>query len=170
MFREQQRRNEKERAEEEQAARPVFARRFATNWVQQQLQLLKEAQPSAPPRTRPHSERHPHDHHHSEEERRHAQVAHGAHEKQTPSHRPPPTNPELLQHARRQIDHMNKHTQPKLKCCVCLVRKTASEMRTFVPCGHRCVCINCIPNIQIAIAKECPLCRQEITQVIQVFD
>lgn len=50
------------------------------------------------------------------------------------------------------------------KCCViCL-----DEFRThvIVPCGHRCVCEACAQMV----TDTCPICRQQVTTVMRVYD
>ena len=50
-------------------------------------------------------------------------------------------------------------------CIICLENK-----RTFalVPCGHRCLCAACTDLSAIGFA--CPICREEATGVLRVFD
>lgn len=50
------------------------------------------------------------------------------------------------------------------ECVVCI---RAPKTHAFVPCGHLCVCQQCVPMMMIK--KRCPICRQKATQVIKVF-
>ena len=58
------------------------------------------------------------------------------------------------------------HLLPSLEgeeneCCVCL---DAPRQQVFLPCGHVCVCVKCGDPLQ-----QCPLCRAEISQNINLF-
>jgi len=50
------------------------------------------------------------------------------------------------------------------ECIICL---RSSKTHAFVPCGHLCICQDCVPMTMAD--KRCPICRQEVTQVIKVF-
>lgn len=50
-------------------------------------------------------------------------------------------------------------------CVICLEEKSN---RIFVPCGHKCVCDDCSLFFQnIEKTMNCPLCRREITHIIE---
>jgi hypothetical protein len=36
-----------------------------------------------------------------------------------------------------------------------------------VPCGHMCLCSNCLPKVQAA--GKCPLCRMQLQDLVQLF-
>jgi hypothetical protein len=52
------------------------------------------------------------------------------------------------------------------ECVVCLVRRARIAL---IPCGHKCVCRECLPVLQDAGAG-CPLCRREIRDAIQIYE
>jgi len=56
------------------------------------------------------------------------------------------------------------NSQQLSECIVCLKE---AKTHAFVPCGHLCVCHQCVPKLMSK--KHCPLCRQKATQVIKVF-
>lgn len=48
-------------------------------------------------------------------------------------------------------------------CSICM----ANQINTVcIPCGHRCVCMDC----KAKNLKECPICRVKIQQIVQTFD
>ena len=52
------------------------------------------------------------------------------------------------------------------ECVVCLVRRARMAL---VPCGHKCVCQDCVQILRDAGAG-CPLCRREMQDAILIFD
>lgn len=50
---------------------------------------------------------------------------------------------------------------PDSKCKVCYERTVNSVL---LRCGHMCVCMTCSEQLQT-----CPICRQEITEVVRAF-
>ncbi|RUP09026.1 hypothetical protein BC936DRAFT_140102 [Jimgerdemannia flammicorona] len=62
-----------------------------------------------------------------------------------------------------------------VNCVVCM---TNSREMAFVPCGHYCVCIECSANFTHTPAdggrnmrskEKCPLCRQEVFDVMKIY-
>lgn len=51
-------------------------------------------------------------------------------------------------------------------CVVCL---TKPKTHAFVPCGHRCVCASCGPNLCRETGASCPVCRAPAQQLLHVF-
>ena len=51
-------------------------------------------------------------------------------------------------------------------CCVCLEEGAAT--RAIMPCRHLCLCVEC-ENKLIGLDL-CPICREEITDIVQVAD
>ena len=51
-------------------------------------------------------------------------------------------------------------------CTICL---DAPATHAFVPCGHQCVCLGCLPMLEAAPPMQCPMCRAVATSAIQVF-
>lgn len=49
------------------------------------------------------------------------------------------------------------------ECCICFEKIT--EKHALVPCGHTTICKDCSTTL-----NKCPLCTQEITTVIKIFD
>ncbi|XP_076587395.1 E3 ubiquitin-protein ligase NEURL3 [Chaetodon auriga] len=52
---------------------------------------------------------------------------------------------------------MEEDNSSVLDCVVCMSR----EARTFLPCGHRCLCSHCTPRV-VQLFGKCPLCRLDI--------
>eukprot|EP00927_Polykrikos_kofoidii_P046736 TRINITY_DN40874_c0_g1_i1.p1 TRINITY_DN40874_c0_g1~~TRINITY_DN40874_c0_g1_i1.p1 ORF type:complete len:510 (+),score=87.90 TRINITY_DN40874_c0_g1_i1:212-1531(+) len=53
------------------------------------------------------------------------------------------------------------------RCTVCLERP--SEV-AFVPCGHRCICLECATALPEAVRRRCPTCRSTTFGLLRVFD
>jgi len=53
------------------------------------------------------------------------------------------------------------------ECCICFEATPIHTLLALVPCGHRCVCVDCAADI---VGQTCPICRLEATQAIRVFD
>ena len=68
----------------------------------------------------------------------------------------PAQNPESMSH---------KNSQPE--CCICLEPFNLSDLLVLAPCGHRCICQNCVYAVKDEV---CPLCRTPVTSVMKVFD
>merc|ERR1712130_217175 len=50
---------------------------------------------------------------------------------------------------------------------ICIICCQFERTHAFVPCGHLCVCENCV---QVTLeTKMCPICRQSSTQAIKVY-
>ena len=54
----------------------------------------------------------------------------------------------------------------QLECVVCLVQRAHMAL---IPCGHKCVCKDCLQVLRDANAS-CPMCRHVIRDAIHVFD
>ena len=54
-------------------------------------------------------------------------------------------------------------------CVLCLDRR---PVMLVVPCGHRCICEECMPMLMRKVKKqrECPLCRGPVKVLQRVFD
>ena len=52
------------------------------------------------------------------------------------------------------------------ECCVCLENPPNCVVYT---CGHMCMCYACAMDIKNAKDALCPMCRQEIKDVIRIF-
>mmetsp|Transcript_11424 Transcript_11424/g.25182 ORF Transcript_11424/g.25182 Transcript_11424/m.25182 type:complete len:810 (+) Transcript_11424:124-2553(+) len=52
-------------------------------------------------------------------------------------------------------------------CCICI---SQTAQCAFVPCGHRCVCEDCLHQVQALPTRNCPVCRKAFTQVVRIFD
>lgn len=55
---------------------------------------------------------------------------------------------------------------PQSACVVCL---DADPTHIVVPCGHHCICAQCSFKMKAKDEQRCPLCRQTIDSIIQVF-
>ena len=51
------------------------------------------------------------------------------------------------------------------KCVICMDAKIDT---VCVPCGHRCLCVEC--SDLIMKQKKCPICRSNIDQIIKTYD
>merc|ERR1712224_633231 len=52
-------------------------------------------------------------------------------------------------------------------CCVCMeARKDAA----CLPCGHKCMCLNCGTQLVMLGGRSCPICRTPISSIQQIFD
>lgn len=50
----------------------------------------------------------------------------------------------------------------------CYACKTNTRTIVFIPCGHRCYCNGCFETAkQHEMIQNCPLCRQDVTAVVQ---
>lgn len=58
----------------------------------------------------------------------------------------------------------NEHTARP--CVVCMA---AAPTHAFVPCGHRCVCVECSNAIVSEPAATCPICRVVIEKALRIF-
>ena len=54
------------------------------------------------------------------------------------------------------------------ECVFCFA--DASRTHACVPCGHKCACASCASTHLSASGSRCPMCREEITMTIQIFD
>ena len=64
------------------------------------------------------------------------------------------------------LDHSMMAAPRRSDCVVCLTRRSRIAL---IPCGHKCVCQDCLQVLRDANAC-CPICRHQITDAIQVFD
>ena len=75
----------------------------------------------------------------------------------------------LLEEEKKEnkVDHVNKKKRPLTECVICLDSKAN---HAFIPCGHLCICADCIPAVipEGKIKGPCPVCRAEAT-VQQLF-
>ena len=56
----------------------------------------------------------------------------------------------------------------KPHCCVICLNKNPTH--ALIPCGHRCLCSNCVSNQQqINTLDKCPLCRKNVTKIYQIY-
>ena len=46
------------------------------------------------------------------------------------------------------------------ECSICM---DENSDQVFIPCGHVCVCKNCVAESKL---KECPICRADIKKVL----
>ena len=52
------------------------------------------------------------------------------------------------------------------ECCVCL---DAHATHIFFPCGHLCICKKCKISYENGTDRECPMCRDEFTNITKVL-
>lgn len=53
--------------------------------------------------------------------------------------------------------------RPENCCVICL---TNINSHACIPCGHKCLCLDCSINM---IQQRCPICNLETTNIIQIF-
>ena len=54
---------------------------------------------------------------------------------------------------------------PEWECAVCMDKQRDSVL---CPCHHMCVCVSCANTLKESCGQ-CPICRQQITEIIHVF-
>mmetsp|Transcript_16946 Transcript_16946/g.26090 ORF Transcript_16946/g.26090 Transcript_16946/m.26090 type:complete len:92 (+) Transcript_16946:601-876(+) len=53
------------------------------------------------------------------------------------------------------------------ECVICLANK---KNCAFYPCGHQCLCLECSVRFKTEARHQvCPLCRQRVKDIIEVF-
>jgi hypothetical protein len=53
------------------------------------------------------------------------------------------------------------------ECCICLERTATDRLLALVPCGRRRVCSGCADSL---VGKPCPMCRENVMEVMRVYD
>ncbi len=56
----------------------------------------------------------------------------------------------------------SKNIEKEGKCCVCWDN---AAICATVPCGHKCLCVQCSGKI----SNKCPKCKQKIDQIIKIY-
>ena len=58
------------------------------------------------------------------------------------------------------------------ECCICYNNIAVNELLAFVPCGHRCVCSECVKKIVSGniTKRKCQLCRKRVKEAMVVYD
>ena len=51
-------------------------------------------------------------------------------------------------------------------CVICMDKSIES---VCVPCGHRCLCMDCSVEILKKKPSKCPICAQNVTQIIKTY-
>ena len=63
-----------------------------------------------------------------------------------------------------QQNNSNSNNEER-ECCICF----DNEKNTVcVPCGHRAMCKQCVTNYDNS--NGCPICRKEISMIIDLFE
>ena len=52
------------------------------------------------------------------------------------------------------------------ECVVCMVNP---RTHVLIPCGHQCICKDCVVRLRKLKPRACPVCRQPFTSEHQVF-
>ena len=60
------------------------------------------------------------------------------------------------------IDKKGEDKTPPNECVICLDRKKDTVL---IPCGHICICLHCSESYKTS----CPICREKITTVQQIY-
>ena len=71
------------------------------------------------------------------------------------------------------LDH-SETTNVKMKQCTICDKQLTYPLKCLIPCGHACLCSDCIATIFTISstndnAKRCPLCRKDIENTIKVY-
>ena len=64
---------------------------------------------------------------------------------------------------KRPISPSILSTNVETQCCVCLINV---KKYACIPCGHLCLCGQC----SIKIEKKCPICKNESTDIIKIYN
>jgi len=68
------------------------------------------------------------------------------------------------------INYMNNNGSNNNDCVVCM---DATSSHAFVPCGHLCICTECLEQpggvVGMVSCRSCPVCRQQSFMVMRVF-
>ncbi|CAK8698369.1 unnamed protein product [Clavelina lepadiformis] len=67
---------------------------------------------------------------------------------------------EILMRSLREDDEL-QIVREREKCVVCFTHATNA---LIIPCGHLCMCLECVVKVQT-----CPMCRTEIYQTLKVY-
>ena len=51
------------------------------------------------------------------------------------------------------------------ECVICLTRRATHAIN---PCGHRCLCQDCVPAVHVQAS--CPICRKDVESILHIFD
>ena len=90
-----------------------------------------------------------------------------------PSTRPPPPSSDAaaassLQAQLEALQLRLREQEERMLCVVCLER---ARSHVLLPCGHKCLCSNCVDTVLGTGADAvCPLCRTPIQKAQRVFD
>jgi len=68
-----------------------------------------------------------------------------------------------INQAQHQASMVQNDDDGASACAVCLNKKIQT---VCIPCGHRCLCLDCSKVVN----TECPICRNKIQQIMQTFD
>jgi hypothetical protein len=63
---------------------------------------------------------------------------------------------------REEAENRKKQVESKL-CCVCLVNERSTLL---LPCRHLVLCAGCSKDERL---KQCPVCRQDIEDVMEIY-
>ena len=63
------------------------------------------------------------------------------------------------------LEEINKAYSNIGECVICFEETQLNNV--LDPCGHNCVCSDCI---QQGLAKECPICRAEVLNVVVLYN
>eukprot|EP01083_Nonionella_stella_P301239 1032241_1 len=69
---------------------------------------------------------------------------------------------QLLSEQCENMKQLVENKEQELECVVCLEK---SRSHVCVPCGHLCICQDCVSLIN----EQCPLCRKKCDNIIKVF-
>ena len=70
---------------------------------------------------------------------------------------------ELLRIEASKAEEERKRSVESKLCCICL---TEERTTLILPCKHMCLCSKCGKDDRLS---NCPICREEIEQVMEIF-
>ena len=71
-----------------------------------------------------------------------------------------------LQQRAAQAKSEGEDAASATECCVCM---EARKSRVFLPCRHMAVCGACADEIMAGPAAQCPICRKDIVESLEVY-
>lgn len=78
------------------------------------------------------------------------------------------------QQARLEAESRARELEAQVVASTCVVCLDSGSSHVLVPCGHKCVCAECLQQLQGASAREframpCPICQGTVTSAIRVY-
>jgi len=80
----------------------------------------------------------------------------------------PPRNPSVAQQLAAAAQQAGLHESDLADDEACVICLAEPRDTVLVPCGHVVLCASCCDDVMSSASKECPICRKEIQEVIEV--